>query len=183
MVILHVTNLIHTTLHLSIHTIIFTDAQQEEFRDFQASKNCCAFQKYSILETKRPTTWIGGYPQQYATILWVKSGTTLVVSTNHIHTMVALTHMHQKWLPLSLGKEVPIVKLIGKALQMNALKCNTLGTCVTECACTYQWRGKWQICVVAVQCWKDSGSATEQFQRKSHKISHLYHALGKLCHS
>ena len=33
--------------------------------------------------------------------------------------------------------------------------------------------------VVAMQCWKDSGSATEQFQRKSHKISHLYCSLGQ----
>ena len=35
--------------------------------------------------------------------------------------------------------------------------------------------------LVAIQCWKDSGSATELFQRKSLKISLLYCALGKLC--
>ena len=32
-----------------------------------------------------------------------------------------------------------------------------------------------------VQCWKDSGSAMEQFQRKTHKISPFYCALSKLC--
>ena len=61
---------------------------------------------------------------------------------------------------------------------MNALKWRTLDAYVTEGSCTYQW---WPIRVVAVQCWKDSGSATEQFQRKSHKISHLDCVLGKLC--
>ena len=34
--------------------------------------------------------------------------------------------------------------------------------------------GKWPTYVVAIQFWQDSGSATEQFQRKSHKISPLY---------
>ena len=40
----------------------------------------------------------------------------------------------------------------------NALKCRTLGTCIAECARTYQWRGKW----MTVQFWKDSGSAMEK---------------------
>ena len=65
---------------------------------------------------------------------------------------------------------------------MNALKCRTLSICIAGCACTYQWRGKWLTCIIAVPCWKGSSSSMELFQRKSHKISLLYCAFGTLCH-
>ena len=42
--------------------------------------------------------------------------------------------------------------------------------------------GKWPTCVLAIQCWKDSGSAMEQFQRKSHKILPLIvHQVSFVC--
>ena len=40
--------------------------------------------------------------------------------------------------------------------------------------------GKMADSRIAVQCWNDSGSAVEQFQRKSHQITPLYYALDKL---
>ena len=56
---------------------------------------------------------------------------------------------------------------------MNAPKCRPLGACIAECTCAYQWRGKWPTRVVAMQCWKGSGSAAEQFQRKPKNITPL----------
>ena len=62
---------------------------------------------------------------------------------------------------------------------MNALKCRTLGTCAAEHTCMrLSVEGKIASLCSSIQCWKESGSATEQFQRKSPQIS-LYYVLGK----